>query len=422
MEDVNYLAQHSREESFLFVVDSAMRDRYAYPSSAEYAIEFNAPFRNVFAVDMLNATVPRTEYAVEEGHNVLVYTVAGEERTLRIEPGDYNLVQLCDAMNAGLEHVFIEPHSSPYQLRSRARFYSPLPFSINAAESTATPELGFHGTDPVYHSALTGTSSGRAFWGPFPGFETVTLGAAVLIRQPFTATASGMVSEIMVHDATVNARIVDDGGTVYAASTSGELVAHVPLVTGGAYAIEFSSSSPATLYVNAPRNDEAAAQIGETPLDATVCAEVFVAVPRYEIESPGIVDLTGERHVLVRCPEVESLVHRDRAFERFHAGLGMVTMGANGYQDQRTEFISFPGRKMHVPIGKLSKLSFRLEKPDGTLYNTRGLDHTLVLAIRYYTIIAPASHASTLNPHYTPDLHAYLNAKWKAEIEARDAA
>jgi len=100
----------------------------------------------------------------------------------------------------------------------------------------------------------------------------------------------------------------------------------------------------------------------------------------------------------------------------------MVTMGANGDQAQRTEFISLPGREMHVPIGKLSKLSFRLEKPDGTLYNTRGLDHTLVLAIRYYTIIAPASHASTLNPHYTPDLHAYLNAKWKAEIEARDAA
>ncbi|NBS71839.1 hypothetical protein EBT31_23420, partial [bacterium] len=98
MEDVSMM---KTQESYLFMVDSRMRDKNAHPTASEYTIEFQTPFRNVCSFGLLDATIPRTHYNIDEGYNTLVYSLDDDEEvfTATVPPGDYNLLQLTDTLN-----------------------------------------------------------------------------------------------------------------------------------------------------------------------------------------------------------------------------------------------------------------------------------------------------------------------------------
>jgi hypothetical protein len=143
------------------------------------------------------------------------------------------------------------------------------------------------------------------------------------------------------------------------------------------------------------------------------CFNFSINVQQNIIECPDIVDLTGEPYVLIRCPEIEQHLYRDRTFERVHAGLGMVKLATNGFREQRYDFVSFPPRRLSTPMGKLSKLTFRIEKGDGTPYRTHGINHYLLLVVRYLEVTKkPHMTGSVINPGYTPSpLHYMIQNK-----------
>jgi hypothetical protein len=438
MEDISYLAKHAKEESFLFIVDSSKRNKNAYPNPNEYSIEFDRPFTNVFGFDLLYASIPRTEYTVDAHSNQLTYRANGYSHTLTIEPGDYNLVQLCNALNSQLQGVQAEPHSSPYQLTSRIRLTSMHPFAIDAATSTLTPVLGFFGTGATYESVLTGQVEQRTFQGPYAGLDYFEAEGQAIIRQPFVPSITGSCSKLVVQltseSVDVQCRIIDANDLVYgsatiSASENAEVAINdgLMLTAGFTYYAEFTSQNSFGIYRNLPLDGSEPAEIRvddewqPLPSGDSLAVDLFVTYAQHQVEGPGLVDLTGERHVIVRCDEIESHFHRGRKTETFHSGVGMVRMGANGYQDQRFDFVSFPSRRLVDPIGKLKTLSFRLTKPDGSLYNTRGVDHTLLCVIKYYMLVPENTTPSIINPHYTPDLNSYLAQKWIAEMEQKDA-
>lgn len=437
MEDKAFVSKKAREESFLFIVDSGKRNKAAYPNPNEYSIEFDRPFTNVFGFDLLYASVPRTEYVVDLDHNRLVYTCNNNTHTLDIEPGDYNLVQLCDALNQGLQGVIAEPHSAPYQLRSRIRFQSVFPFSIDASKSTIARLLGLYDTTPVYTSAETGVVEQRVFQGPYAGIDLVSVPEGGVIRQPFVPSATGVCTKVLVQvsaeSVDVQCRILDDADNVLGQATiSGSENAEVnidnglTIVAGMTYYLEITATTENTsVYRNIPLDGGVAAEVlvDDTwdSLGDALCCDVYVAYDRHEIEGPGLVNLTGERHVILRCDEIESYFHRGRKTEAFHGGIGMVRMGANGFQEQRFDFVSFPSRRLADPIGKLKTLTFRLTKPDGTLYNARGVDHTLLCVIKYYVMVQDDTTPTLVNPNYTPDVVQFLAEKWRAESEQMDA-
>jgi hypothetical protein len=450
MEDVRFLKDHAIEESYLMMGDSAKRDVAAYPSPSEFSIQLNMPFKNVIGVDLVNADVPRSEYTVEDGKNSLVVTCNGVRQTVHVEPGDYNLLQLCDALTQVLDGVSAEPHSTPYTKTSRTRLFSTMPFTFHSNLSSLASSLGFHTTQKAFVSEIAAGASEATFSGPFPSIESVSLVAGTVIRQKFVALLGGPASGVTVQSedgsADVEVRIVDEednvlaNGTIIAGTAEVEVLnVASDLVAGETYYVEVSSSG-ASVYVGSASGSGApyAAEVNEgddewIPLESgdALSAEVRVDALRHSVTSPGLADLTGERYVLVRCPEVESFLHRDRAFEVHHPGLGMVKLGSNGIQEQRFDFVSFPPRKLTTPIGKLSQLSFRLEKPNGTLYNTRGLNHLLLVAVRYYSIVhgqkqgpeggvGQDMHDKVLNPGYTPNFTHHLQERWRDEINLKN--
>lgn len=187
-----------------------------------------------------------------------------------------------------------------------------------------------------------------------------------------------------------------------------------------------------------------------------LCCDVTTDSAGQGVITPGIVNLSGPRYLNIRCPEIESHMFRDRVNEACHAGLGMIKLRGYGFMEQRFDFVSFPARRFH-PIGKISKLTFRLERPDGQLYDSKGVDNTLLVVIRYYSLpnqqdqtddaddgrhdaatatptATPTAAAaakgrrgvprsSTLNPSYVPDLrHHLVNDRWREEARALDRA
>ena len=77
------------------------------------------------------------------------------------------------------------------------------------------------------------------------------------------------------------------------------------------------------------------------------------------------------------------------------------------------------------PIGKLQKLTFRLERPDGSLYETNGVDNSFLCALKYRTI--PNSSAETkfdgpgrfpAAPGYSGDYIQTLQHRWRQEAAA----
>ena len=84
-------------------------------------------------------------------------------------------------------------------------------------------------------------------------------------------------------------------------------------------------------------------------------------------------------------------------------GLAKFKLAGFGYGDTRLDFSSLPLREFH-PIGKLTNMTFIFERPDGGMYNFRGLNHTITLAIHYFEPKQQGEFTQfDLNPNYNPD-------------------
>lgn len=501
MEDVQHLLASGREESYLFLVDSRARDTAVHPSPSEYSITFDAPFRNVVGMDLLDATVARTEFIVDSATRVLEYALGqppsleawaqgawarGRKRTVVLDPGDYNLPQFLEHLNARLAAVAAEageaalscvPLTNPSEVSNRAVLTCPEPFVLLAGSSTLRHTLGFG--DPVTTANATeyaavpgwtvnrtagasdaflsrpttelpGAETAAALVGPVPAASLTQLepvfGAAVL-RQRFVAAADGPPAAAPVYATAVGAggelavtvRRASDGAVLAQGSLAlpaGDrddayvpqtvsLTASGVVRAGEAYYLEFAAAGgggSADDHVGVYYNEDNLPVAGTgryVELDGQVvhpgdnlCCDLAVGGWGHALVTPGVVDLSGPRYVNIRCPEIESHMFRDRANERCHAGMGMVKLRGYGFREQRFDFVSFPPRRFH-PIGRLSRLTFRLERPDGTPYDSHGVDHTLLLVLRYYT--APdtgmQAFASTLNPDYDPDARRYASKR-----------
>ena len=440
MEDVSMM---KTQESYLFMVDSRMRDKNAHPTASEYTIEFQTPFRNVCSFGLLDATIPRTHYNIDEGYNTLVYSLDDDEEvfTATVPPGDYNLLQLTDTLNQLLlGSLQIEPYTVPFDLTNKARFVrSRRNYTLYMASSGLRTALGFEATT---YRGTAETQTSPAFAGPLPETTTTLLSTTTWLCQSFVAATSGVVSSITVAcdppgcTPTLGLSVVlKDAlqevvatGTVRPSRSSTAILdaGAGTVVAGERYILYIHANEVTTAYVAQATTGETTYQVsansgltwtyGTNGYQLCVDVTTTLADPLYRVSSPNLVDLTGEKAVLIRCPEIEQVLFRERFTEqKVHAGLGYVKLGTLGDNEHRNDYvIPFPPRTFH-PIAKVSRLTIRLETPDGRSYNTRGVDHLMLFMIAYYKVNYEAHPPSLLNPAYTPDAHSLLQQKLRSE-------
>ena len=405
--DVKFLAARGSDASYLFLVDSATRDTTFHPDANEYVVHFNSPFENVVGIDLVDASVPRTEYVVESGANALAFTYDGVAHTAVVTPGDYNLAQLVETLKQVLPAGFtVASTTSPAEISNRVTFSGVQPFTIDVAKSTIRTALGLGVGGVLHGSAAPLGATVPLLTGPLPTTR-VTVPLLPSVRQVFTAPAGGVPSTCKLFASSTTSSTV----TVSVARASDDVAVAQGSVEVGAVGFQqLECALTATGAVVA--GTEYYVQVGALNSDVrvyatgadVVCVSLGMAASGYVLDAPNLVDLTGERYLCVRCPEVESHLYRDRAYETMHAGLGMVKLGGYGVQNQRYDFVSVPSRRLRTPLGKLRTLTIRLEKANGTLYATRGVDHHLLLAVHYREVSSqPDLPRPPLFPGYQPD-------------------
>ena len=488
MEDVTMMRKQGVEESYLLLVDSAERDTTHDKHPNQYDVVFTTPFVNVVGVDVVTASIPRTQYIVDTNSNTLTFKMASDTAwtTIILSVGDYAITSLITELNNTFSNMAsslqIQALSTPPSLTNRVQFYATQPFQLNMTASLMrrvlgfteppTPELANTGayampanyidTDPDVFVSIAGNVSVvntvPVFAGPqgSSGDSTVPLSSTAFARQGFVAQSSGSVASIVVYvtvlgtlpssDQLINFLIVDTDGAQYASGVvsipstttagsansfvSSSITSTMPLVAGTQYYcvlydldVTSQGSNCYALYAAqlATSTNSTDVSTGQgTSVNSVdwqpytnqaddLCIGLQVSPLTYQITSPGLYDLTGERYISIRCRQIEDHVFKSRAYEKYNVGLAKIDLGVFGYSDTRFDFSSLPPRRFH-PIGRLTRLTFRFECVDGSLYNFYGVNHTMILSIRF---ISPdetkmRDTKRLLNPSYDPDVQRFV--------------
>lgn len=250
IEDVDYMKVNSIRQSYMFLVDSADRDRYIYPTPAEYVVNFTAPFHNVVGFEVVNASIPRTMYNVDVINNSIVFYVHDGStpltpnilqsgcgvHTAYISPGEYTVQTLAVALNAVLKmhanndptqpfvSIITESTTNPPDVENKLRFRCPYPFFVDMGASTCAETLGFFehtqaseaampitsrryespfapGVPQVYHSVdippqIEYGPERTVFSGPRGVIKRVPVNSNAFVAQKFTLSARGYLKQI----------------------------------------------------------------------------------------------------------------------------------------------------------------------------------------------------------------------------------
>lgn len=482
MEDIGFLNKKSNKESYLFFVDSVTRNVERYPEPNKYSIEFNSPFKNVYSLEVIDASIPRTQYSIDLHTNLLKYTYNDINYEIYVNIGDYTDQLLISELNSKFESnntaVTVENLSNPPSIRNSFVFKGNLKFSIDATNSTIGEIIGF-GTYGKYTSSQNEEHFASISVLDDFSDDSYTFGISdtTILYQQIVTNYSGYIQQININIAsskpiTVNVCIgyyelndfvvIENSLKTFNIIETGDIInryvihynennvfiGNVPMYFIKIY---FTNKIDSTIVyisnhlINVNQNqlyykyntadssvtilpisyinvyDEINELYHTDPLYVTTFAsnnptdirlsmdiELFLNVAIESITAPGMYSLIGDRYVILRCPEIEDHMFRSRAFEKYNMGLAKFKMAVLGYGQERFDYNGLPPRKFH-PIGKLDKLSFRFERADGSLYNFRGINHTITFLIKYLTPTQKDEPTySRLNPYYNPDFLEYI--------------
>ena len=153
IDDIDYLKQNSFKQSYTFIIDSEDRDHSLYPNPNNYSINFTAPFKNVFGLEVIDASVPRTMYNIDKYNNILYYKVITNDEIdpesivydrIELETGDYSIARLILELNETIDDIYVESVSNPPDIKNKLRFVSDHMFILDMNRSTIKSVLGFN--------------------------------------------------------------------------------------------------------------------------------------------------------------------------------------------------------------------------------------------------------------------------------------
>jgi hypothetical protein len=143
----------------------------------------------------------------------------------------------------------------------------------------------------------------------------------------------------------------------------------------------------------------------------------------WSITPPGLVNLLGERYVILRIKEIEDHLLGAYAHMNLTSGVAMFKLaaGISDVTNLRFDFVNLVRKPFH-PIGKLTKLTLRFETASGELYDFKGVNHQIMFVVK---ILKPKQRnsftKSILNPSYDPNIVQYIysdkNAKYREDSD-----
>ena len=155
IEDIQYLKENSIEENFVLFIDSGTRNRKLGYTPSEYIVEFDEPFKNVFGLEILDASIPRTMYIIDKYNDKFTltyrYNNVNYTKEILFERQDYNIETLLSELSIklsftiGTSSIDINAMSlsSPYIRKSIIYYESKYPFRFDFTNCPIAELLGF---------------------------------------------------------------------------------------------------------------------------------------------------------------------------------------------------------------------------------------------------------------------------------------
>lgn len=477
VEDIDFLKKNSIKENFVFIVDSKQRNRRAYPDSSEYVVEFEAPFRNVIGLNLVDASIPRTMYNIDVYNNELSYYIYNTGTItdttvftkVALETGDYTIQTLIVELNAKLKMIVnnveigitASSMTNPPDIKNRIQFKCPLKFAFDMTNSTINETLGFDGyirqqspVDKDYdinseidnpqlflssHFSFDTKYAYTMFEGPKGVIRTLNLFEGRIAQQFFVPYATNVVK--------VYAALSDIGEVSFSIR---EELSGRSLVTGSIVSSfidgSYSDSDDLTYKMEGNRSYWIVFEKKTTDFNIfyndvltegvslkternniwsslegyNLSIRIDVADDYNRIRAPGIYSLVGERYVILRCKEIEENSHRSLSYTKNPTGIAKFTLGIVGYSEERLDYASVPSREFH-PIGKLSRLTLRFETQKGQLYDFKDVNHTLTFSIKYLEAVGKTEFTtSIINSNYNGDFMKYQYSQEEQEEDSDD--
>ena len=370
IEDINSLKLNSIKQTCVVLLDSKNRDYESYPDPNNYVINFNVPFKNVIGFDIIDTSIPRTMYSVDKYNNTLYYyihtdnsisftdfinsidttidydpTFNGLFKSFSITSRDYNLAAFIDYFNIEFKDNVNTNYDNDIYLLA----------SCISNPTELTDVIQFNCNYPFILNMYDSTLS-------------ETLGFNLPVKKELHNINYTFNQKLIVKKSIAS---YDNKGIEINVKNNNFIKFMMFYISF----IDLSIENPNL---------------------------------RYHIISPGMVCFTGEKYIIMRSPEIEEHSFGSLAYTNNNLGIAKFRTNSLGFNDEKLYITKIPIREFH-PIGKLSKISLRFETSNRELYDFKGVNHNITLAIYYYEpkLKFIEEFNSILNPNYTADFNNY---------------
>ncbi len=459
IEDVDYLKKNSESDSIAVFADSSLRDQSVWPTPAEYVIEFTQPFRNVYGFEILDAAVPTTMYNVDvyncklyitiikpsnpvlylpnlyadmlsysplfvnlferEVESFMVYILNTTPFTPSLDQLDLSTYIVCIenvVENANIEPVKNIPPEKDwgdyFYWFNNNRFYrcryddEDTYDLVKDLNNFVKPNMNggvdlyyftFQNVDVAEYTRITGD----------PRLYIVTFG---------TYRKSIELGNYDIPTLKTELNSVYNPIQVYFESTTAvETKQGILRIRSFQYLLLNARKKSLAKNIGFDLFPTAADSSKYNPMRIGDNSKVFATYKdtvsnSYVILAPGIINLAGERFLILRCKEIEDHLYGSFSYSSFIPGIAMFKMGAvNDISNLRFDYVSLVRKPIH-PIGKLTKLTLRFETVDGLLYDFKGVNNQMLMMIKFY-VPTQKKHfeKSILNPNYDSNFIDYMS-------------
>ena len=446
MEDVHELMTAAIEDRTLLWVDSSRRDDGG--TGSNYTVTMVEPLRNVVGIRVIEAIIPATVMSVDEHNSHLtVHTVAFDD-DLPVDPSHILISHTAGLRGAawrthdatGKRTYYDAAHDSEHHVaHEKVAVYS---VDSESALAPADVDDAVSANTDVPPVICLVPNDVSATFSPFASYDPVArLTAVSCTHRPIMRyvcevelvagvyrlprgkydSLRDFVAELQHKYSSNRMGVMLD--FVQAVSAKPERTfrmqvdpakvwTHVDTADGAGYEHTYTSKSRYWCAIWTGSSSIRTLGFQMNSADLQTAGGGFATSDTHEryrgrMRGRTMVDLSSERYVWLRCPEVER--HMCTGVGKvLQRGIGVFRLDVPGVLNQdQTDYISVIPNQFH-PISKVSKLSFRFDKGsrDNEPYDFREINHFMLISVSTLRPDATKVYATlprALNSDYSPN-------------------
>lgn len=361
IEDIIHLKKNSIKQTYVCLIDSKNRDFDLFPEPNNYVVNFDVPIKNVIGFDIIDTSIPRTMYSIDKYNNSFYYYVHSNNNMTSFNEVINNLTNAIKSNKLN--------NDPTYNGIFTKYIFEPKDYNTQTFITSFNDIIEFKNKN-LYISCIST---------PTQLTDVIQFNST----YPFILNMNdSTIAETLGFDLFAN---INDNAIKYT------------------YNNDLNSLKNKRFFISR--------LLPQIEIDNNLANNSYLNENislKYNIIAPGMVCFTGEKYIIMRSPEIEEYSFGSLSYTNNNLGIAKFRTNSLGFNDEKLYVTKIPIREFH-PIGKLGKISLKFETNKNLLYDFKGINHNITLAIYYYEVKINKIEEfnSILNPNYTLNFNDY---------------